>query len=77
MGKGSAAFLWEDKKIIPFLKVDKGLAAEEDGVQVMNDNEALDELCKRGKEKGVFGTKMRSSIKMANRKGIQAIVDQQ
>jgi len=76
-GKGSAAYLWEEKQVIPFLKVDKGLAAEENGAQVMKPNPGLDDLCKRGKEKGIFGTKMRSVIKVANKEGIKAVVDQQ
>ena len=76
-GKGSAQYLWEDKGIVPFLKIDKGLEAEKDGVQLMKPMPGLDALLARGREKGVFGTKERSVIKHANRSGIQAIVDQQ
>lgn len=76
-GKESATYLWEDKKIVPLIKVDKGLAAEENGVQVMKPNPGLDDLCKRAKAKGIFGTKMRSNILLANKEGIQAVVDQQ
>jgi fructose-bisphosphate aldolase class I len=76
-GKGSAEYLWGVKNVVPFLKVDKGLADEADGVQVMKPMPGLDELCDRAVGKGVFGTKMRSVIKLANPTGVQAIVDQQ
>jgi fructose-bisphosphate aldolase class I len=76
-GIPTAQFLWEKKNIVPFLKVDKGLANEENGVQLMKPIPQLDELLKRGKEAGMFGTKMRSFIKTANEEGIKAIVDQQ
>ena len=76
-GRGTAEFLWSEKRIVPFLKVDKGLAAEADGVQVMKPMPNLDALLARANERGVFGTKMRSVISRANRKGIQAIADQQ
>ena len=76
-GRGSAEYLWEVKGVVPFLKVDKGLAPEENGVQLMKPMPGLDALLKRAREKGVFGTKMRSVIKRADRTGIQAIVDQQ
>jgi fructose-bisphosphate aldolase, class I len=76
-GQGTAEYLWKKKGIVPFLKIDKGLAAEEKGVQVMKPIGGLDALLKRAVEKGVFGTKERSVIKRADRKGIQAIVDQQ
>lgn len=76
-GKGSAAFLWENKGIVPFLKTDKGLADEENDAQVMKPNPGLDELLARAREKGVFGTKMRSVIKAANPAGVDAVVDQQ
>lgn len=76
-GRGSAEYLWEVKRVVPFLKIDKGLAAEENGVQLMKPMPGLDALLARGREKGVFGTKERSVIKRADRKGIQAIVDQQ
>ena len=76
-GKGSAQFLWEDKRVVPFLKVDKGLADEADGVQLMKPIPGLDDLLARAKSKGVFGTKMRSVIKSANASGVKAIVEQQ
>jgi fructose-bisphosphate aldolase class I len=76
-GLGSAQYLWEEKRVVPFLKVDKGLADEADGVQVMKPIPGLDELLKRAKSKGVFGTKMRSVIKQADRGGIESIVSQQ
>jgi fructose-bisphosphate aldolase, class I len=76
-GKGSADYLWSEKKVVPFLKVDKGLADEGDGVQLMKPMPDLDPLLARAKEKGVFGTKMRSVIKLADKKGVQAIADQQ
>ena len=76
-GQGTAQYLWQQKHIVPFLKIDKGLAAEENGVQLMKPIGGLDALLARGREKGVFGTKERSVIKSADRKGIQAIVDQQ
>lgn len=76
-GKGSADFLWSEKRVVPFLKVDKGIENEADGVQLMKPMPNLDSLLERAKEKVVFGTKMRSVIKRANEKGVQAIVDQQ
>ena len=76
-GKGSAQFLWEDKRVVPFLKVDKGLADEEDGVQLMKPIPGLDELLARAKSNCVFGTKMRSVIKSASESGVKAIVAQQ
>ena len=76
-GKGTAEYLWENKKIVPFLKIDNGLAAEENGVQVMKSIPELDDRLARANGHKVFGTKMRSVIKLANRKGIQQIVDQQ
>ena len=76
-GKGTAEYLWSVKKIVPFLKVDKGLAAEADGVQLMKPIPGLDDLLARAKAKGVFGTKMRSVIKQANAGGIEAVVKQQ
>ncbi|HSG68896.1 MAG TPA: fructose bisphosphate aldolase [Planctomycetaceae bacterium] len=75
--KYTAQYLWEDKHVVPFLKVDKGLEAEKDGVQLMKPIPNLDTLLKRANERGVFGTKMRSVIKSANPAGIKAIVDQQ
>jgi len=76
-GMGSAEFLWSQKKVIPFLKIDKGLADEENGVQVMKPNPGLDALLARAAAKGIFGTKMRSVIKLANPVGIKAVVAQQ
>ena len=76
-GVGTAEYLWTRKKVIPFLKVDKGLADEQDGVQVMKPMPGLDDLCERAAKLGVFGTKMRSVIKAASASGIKAVVDQQ
>ena len=76
-GTGAAQYLWEEKQVVPFLKVDKGLADEQDGAQVMKPMPNLDELLERAKQNGVFGTKMRSLVKMANPAGVQAVVDQQ
>jgi len=76
-GLGSAEYLWTVKNVVPFLKVDKGLADEADGVQVMKPIPDLEPLLARAKGKGVFGTKMRSVIKLANQSGVHAIVDQQ
>ncbi|MFG0317843.1 MAG: fructose bisphosphate aldolase [Planctomycetota bacterium JB042] len=76
-GKKSARYLWEEKEVVPFLKVDKGLAEEKDGVQLMKPMPDLDALLARAKEAGVFGTKMRSVIKLANEAGIRANVAQQ
>jgi len=76
-GVGSAEYLWSRKKVVPFLKVDKGLADEADGVQTMKPMPALDALLDRGLAKGIFGTKMRSVIKLANPAGIDRVVDQQ
>jgi fructose-bisphosphate aldolase class I len=76
-GKGSAEFLWSEKNVVPFLKVDKGLEDENNGVQLMKPMPELDALLDRAKDRGVFGTKMRSVIKQANAEGIKAIVEQQ
>lgn len=76
-GKKTGDYLWDVKGIVPFLKVDKGLAAEDNGVQLMKPMPGLDDLLKRAVERHIFGTKMRSVIKKANREGIKAIVDQQ
>ncbi len=76
-GLGTAKFLWEKKKVVPFLKIDKGLADLEDGVQLMKPNPDLGKLLERAKQKGVFGTKMRSVIQEANPAGIKAVVEQQ
>jgi fructose-bisphosphate aldolase class I len=76
-GRPTAAYLWDEKRVVPILKVDKGLAEEENGVQLMKPIPGLDALLKKAKEKGIFGTKMRSVIKQANEEGIKAIVEQQ
>ena len=76
-GRPSARYLWEEKNVVPFLKVDKGLAPDADGVQVMKPMPELDPLLARAKENGVFGTKMRSVVKLANPAGVQAVVGQQ
>ncbi|MCH9718469.1 MAG: fructose bisphosphate aldolase [Actinomycetia bacterium] len=76
-GLGSAAYLWQVKQVVPFLKVDKGLADESDGVQVMKPIPNLDPLLARATGKGVFGTKMRSVIKQGDTTGVAAVVDQQ
>jgi fructose-bisphosphate aldolase class I len=76
-GVGSAQYLWDKKQVIPFLKVDKGLAEESNGVQAMKPMPELDVLLTRAVAKGIFGTKMRSVIKLANRDGIAAVVAQQ
>ncbi len=75
--KYTADYLWEKKGIVPFLKVDKGLAPVENGVQMMVPITGLDDLLKRAVIRHIFGTKMRSVIKEANEKGIKAIVEQQ
>ena len=77
MGKGVAEYLWQDKGIVPFLKVDKGLADEADGAQVMKPMPDLDAVLARAIGHGVFGTKMRSVIKLANEAGVGAVVRQQ
>jgi len=76
-GKPTATYLWEVKNVVPFLKVDKGLADVVDGAQVMKPMPNLDALLAKAKKAGIFGTKMRSVIKDANAKGIKAVVDQQ
>jgi fructose-bisphosphate aldolase class I len=76
-GRPTADYLWNVKRIVPFLKVDKGLAAEQDGVQLMKPIPALAALLDKAKTKGIFGTKMRSFIRHANAKGIKDIVSQQ
>jgi fructose-bisphosphate aldolase class I len=75
-GKPVPALLWE-RGVVPFLKVDKGLEDEADGVQLMKANPGLDDLCARAVAKGVFGTKMRSVVNLANPAGVKAIVEQQ
>jgi fructose-bisphosphate aldolase class I len=76
-GRDSVSYLWEVTRVVPFLKVDKGLASERDGVQVMNPIPGLAALLSRAKENGVFGTKMRSFIRLASDVGLKAVVDQQ
>ena len=76
-GKPVPAFLWENKGVVPFLKIDKGLADAQDGVRLMKPMPDLDKLLDRAVAKGIFGTKMRSVIKQANPAGIRAIVAQQ
>jgi fructose-bisphosphate aldolase class I len=76
-GMPAADYLWQKKGVVPFLKIDKGLAAAADGVQLMKPNPGLDELLKRARAKGIFGTKMRSVIDEANPKGVDAVLDQQ
>lgn len=76
-GHPAVDYLWQVKRVIPFLKVDKGLADEKNGVQVMRDMPELNDLLNQAKNKGIFGTKMRSVIKLADVAGIQAVVDQQ
>ncbi len=76
-GKGSAQYLWQEKQVVPFLKVDKGLEDENNGVQLMKPITGLEELLRQAIKKEVFGTKMRSVIKNANENGVAAIVKQQ
>lgn len=76
-GKPVPAFLWEDRGVVPFLKVDKGLESEADGVRLMKPNPGLDALLERAVKAGIFGTKMRSVIERASAAGIAAIAQQQ
>ena len=76
-GLGTAQFLWEKKQVLPFLKVDKGLEDEVNGAQVMKPMPDLDALLQRAVSNGVFGTKMRSVIKVDDAAGVQAVVEQQ
>ncbi len=76
-GKPTAAYLWHERGVVPFVKVDKGLEAENDGVQVMKPMPTLDTLLERAVKLGVFGTKMRSVIHKASASGVAAIVKQQ
>lgn len=76
-GQPTADYLWNVKRVVPFLKVDKGLATEKDGVQLMKPMPALTALLEKAKAKRIFGTKMRSVIKQANASGIKGIVNQQ
>lgn len=76
-GKSTSAYLWEEKNVVPILKVDKGLADEEDGVQIMKPMPDLAALLDKAKAQNVFGTKMRSVIKLARPEGVASVVDQQ
>jgi len=76
-GKPSPAFLWQERGVVPFLKVDKGLAGDTDGVKLMKPMPDLDPLLERAVKAGIFGTKMRSVIDAANPAGIEAVVAQQ
>ncbi|GGF68007.1 fructose bisphosphate aldolase [Alteromonas lipolytica] len=76
-GLASSHYLWQKKRVVPFLKVDKGLEAEANGVQLMKPMPELDDLLAKANAKDVFGTKMRSVVKLANHEGIKAVVEQQ
>lgn len=76
-GQPTAAYLWDEKRVVPFLKVDRGLAAETNSVQLMNPLFDLGDVLARAKEYGIFGTKMRSVIKRADEAGVQGIAEQQ
>lgn len=76
-GLPAAQFIWEKRGVVPFLKVDKGLEAEENGAQVMKPMPDLDALLDRANDKGIYGTKMRSVISAANETGVKAVVGQQ
>ncbi|HKJ53175.1 MAG TPA: fructose bisphosphate aldolase [Gammaproteobacteria bacterium] len=76
-GQATADYLWEVKRVVPFLKVDKGLADEQNGAQVMKPMPGLDELLQKARQKHIFGTKMRSVVKTANAAGVEAVVAQQ
>jgi fructose-bisphosphate aldolase class I len=76
-GKATADYLWQVKGVVPFLKVDKGLSDEADGVQLMKPMPDLDALLDKAKSKNIFGTKMRSVIKQANKSSIAAVIAQQ
>jgi len=76
-GQATADYLWEVKRVVPFLKVDKGLADEQNGTQVMKPMPGLDELLQKARQKHIFGTKMRSVVKTANAVGVEAVVAQQ
>ncbi len=76
-GKPVPTFLWQDRGVVPFLKMDKGLEAEADGVQLMKPIPGLDPLLERAVKLGVYGTKMRSVVNLASKTGVAAIVDQQ
>ena len=76
-GVATARYLWREREVVPFLKVDEGLDEESDGVQLMKPMASLEDLLEEGRECAVFGTKMRSVIKLADREGIEANVEQQ
>src|ERR1700729_829053 len=76
-GKPVPSFLWDDRGVVPFLKVDKGLEAEKDGVSLMKPIPALDPLLARAVKLGVFGTKMRSVINLPSKDGVESVVAQQ
>ena len=76
-GRPTPAFLWEERGVVPFVKVDRGLEPEKDGVQLMRPMPQLDQLCERAVKLGVYGTKMRSVINLASKDGIAAIATQQ
>ncbi len=76
-GRPSADYLWNVKQVVPFLKVDKGLAAEQDGAQLMKPMPGLDALLEKAKAKRIFGTKMRSVVKQASASGVEAVARQQ
>ena len=76
-GVPTAQYLWEKRQVVPFLKIDKGLADEADGVQVMKPNPGLDALLEKAVSKGIFGTKMRSVINAASASGVKSVVAQQ
>lgn len=76
-GQYTPDYLWEKKGVVPFLKIDKGLAEQENGVQLMKPNPGLDELLARANERNIFGTKMRSVVNEANAEGIKQVVEQQ
>src|SRR6201987_669696 len=76
-GKPTSSYLWEDRGVVPFVKCDRGLEPEKDGVQLMRPMPQLDQLCERAAKLGVYGTKMRSVINLASKEGIAAIAAQQ
>ena len=76
-GRPSADYLWNVRQVVPFLKVDKGLAAEQDGAQLMKPMPGLDALLEKAKAKRIFGTKMRSVVKQASASGVEAVARQQ
>merc|ERR1719329_1790065 len=76
-GFASAKYLWQKKRVVPFLKIDKGLAEEKDGCQLMKDMPQLDELLDKAVKAGIFGTKERSVVKAPNEEAIQKVAEQQ